>query len=113
MQAKAIEEGPAGTDGSPVQSAWAKAGTVITATLQLEQPLYPPWQPPPAPAVTLQQLIPKREYVKQEVRVSPSQQFQAEVKAAAKKLAVSYHAVRGSCQESDVCPFQQQGLHVW
>ena len=95
LQAKPIEEAPAAsTDGTAAQCAWAKAGTSLTGTLQLQTPLFPPWQPPPQPAVTLQQLIPKREFVKQEKKVTPSEQFQGQIKAAARKLALEYHKVR-------------------
>lgn len=61
--------------------------------LELQVPLYPPWQPPPLPAVTLQQLIPKREFVKKEERPTASQAFQSQVQAAATQLAVDYHKV--------------------
>ena len=94
MQAKPIEEAPAAsTDGSPPACAWAKAQTIITATLQLQDPLYPPWQPPPMPAVSLQQLIPKRQFVKAEDKPTVSQVFQAQVQSAVKQLAVDYHMV--------------------
>ena len=100
MQAKPIEEAPAaGTDGSAPACAWAKAQTSITATLQLQGPLYPPWQPPPLPAVTLQQLIPKREFVKKESRPTASQVFQLQVQAAVKQLALDYQKV--IAQQSD------------
>lgn len=102
VQAKPIEEAPAAvTDGSTPVCAWAKAQTSITATLQLQTPLYPPWQPPPLPAVTLQQLIPKREFVKKEMRPTASQVFQAQVQAAVKQLALDYQKV--SPQQSRVC----------
>lgn len=94
MQAKPIEECPAATpDGSTPACAWAKAQTSITAKLQLQVPLYPPWQPPPLPAVTLQQLIPKREFVTKEDQPTASQAFQSQVQAAAKQLAIDYHKV--------------------
>ena len=94
MQAKPIEEAPAAsTDGSPPPCAWAKAQTTITATLQLQDPLYPRWQPPPMPAVSLQQLIPKRQFIKTEDKPTASQVFQAQVQSAVKQLAVDYHKV--------------------
>lgn len=93
-QAKPIEEGPAATpDGSTPACAWAKAQTSITARLELQVPLYPPWQPPPLPAVTLQQLIPKRDFVTKEDQPTASQAFQSQVQAAAKQLAIDYHKV--------------------
>lgn len=104
MQAKPIEEArPASADGKPQPCAWAKAQTTITATLQLQTSLYPPWQPPPLPAVTLQQLIPQRHFVKKEDKPTASQVFQAQVKSAAKQLAADYHKVRscaGLCHDS-------------
>ncbi|KAA6417329.1 MAG: tetratricopeptide repeat 18, partial [Trebouxia sp. A1-2] len=79
-KAKPIEEAPAAsTDGSLPPCAWAKAQTTITAMLQLQDPLYPPWQPPPMPAVSLQQLIPKRQFVKAEDKPTASQVFQAQL----------------------------------
>ena len=94
MQAKPIEEAPAAsTDGSPPPCAWTRAQTTITATLQLQDPLYPPWQPPPMPAVSLQQLIPKRQFVKAEDKPTASQVFQAQIQSAVKQLAVDYHKV--------------------
>lgn len=94
LQAKPIEDSAASApDGSPPVCAWAKAETSITARLELQAPLYPPWQPPPMPAVTLQQLIPKREFLKKEERPTASQAFQSQVQAAARQLAVDYHKV--------------------
>ena len=94
LQAKPIEESAAAvSDGSSPVCAWAKAQTSVTARLELQAPLYPPWQPPPLPAVALQQLIPKREFVKKEERPTASQAFQSQVQAAAKQLAVDYHKV--------------------
>lgn len=94
LQAKSIEDCPAATpDGSTPSCAWAKAQTIVTARLELQEPFYPPWQPPPLPAVTLQQLIPKREFVKKEERPTASQAFQSDVQAAARQLAVDYHKV--------------------
>lgn len=94
MQAKPIEDCPAATpDGSPPACAWLKAQTSIIARLELQEPLYPPWQPPPVPAVTLQQLIPKREFVEKEERPTANQAFQSQVQAAARQLAVDYHKV--------------------
>ena len=94
LQAKAIEDSAAAaSDSSPPTCAWVKAQTSITARLELQAPLYPPWQPPPLPAVTLQQLIPKREFVKKEERPTASQTFQSQVQAAARQLAVDYRKV--------------------
>jgi len=94
LQAKPIEEASAASsDGSPLPCAWAKAQTSITATLQLQTSLYPPWQPPPMPAVTLQQLIPKRQYVEKKEQPTASQMFQAQVQVAAQQLAADYHKV--------------------
>lgn len=92
MKAKAIEEAPAAAgDGAVPACAWVKAQTSITAMFQLQKPLYPPWQPPPLPAVTLQQLMPKREFVRKEERPTASQTFQSQVQAAVKQLALDYH----------------------
>ncbi|KAL0022439.1 hypothetical protein WJX79_000099 [Trebouxia sp. C0005] len=96
-KAKPIEEAPAAsTDGSLPPCAWAKAQTTITAMLQLQDPLYPPWQPPPMPAVSLQQLIPKRQFVKAEDKPTASQVFQAQVQSAVKQLAAEYHKMFGA-----------------
>ena len=98
MQAKPIEDCPAASpDGSTPACAWVKTQTSITARLELQVPLYPPWQPPPLPAVTLQQLIPKREFVEKEERPTASQAFQSQVQAAARQLAVDYHKVILQC----------------
>lgn len=100
MQAKPIEEAPAAsTDGSLPPCAWAKAQTTITAMLQLQDPLYPPWQPPPMPAVSLQQLIPKRQFVKAEDKPTASQVFQAQVQSAVKQLAAEYHKVTSAASD--------------
>lgn len=49
---------PFGSEPRP--SAWAAAETEISVSLTLTKPIFPAWSPPPKPANTLEQLVPKR-----------------------------------------------------
>ena len=57
------------------------------------------------PAVTLQQLIPKRSFVTKEEQPTASQVFQAQVQSAAKQLATDYHKVRLTAHSAKYIPY--------
>eukprot|EP00891_Asterochloris_glomerata_P001607 jgi/Astpho2/1607/fgenesh1_pg.00028_%23_15_t len=89
--AKPLEEAPAA--GSAC--AWVKAGTVISAELQLQQPLCPAWKPPPQPSVQLQDLIPRRDLAPKVVVPTAAEAFRQQVQVAAKQLALQYQQTFG------------------
>lgn len=63
LKGKLLAEGvefPPVPGADPRPCAWAAAETSLTVSLSLSAPLFPPWEPPPKPVNTLEEMVPKR-----------------------------------------------------
>eukprot|EP00873_Tetraselmis_striata_P034858 jgi/Tetstr1/455122/TSEL_041974.t1 len=111
LKGKLLAEGvefPPVPGADPRPCAWAAAETSLTVSLSLSAPLFPPWEPPPKPVNTLEEMVPKRNLEKIVEPKQASDDFRSEVRRAAKSLAADYMAMFGEELEREKGPYAQE-----